>query len=495
MTDMSDVFKNRFVLLLLTVITMQNLHAARPEAVAGKFYSSNKEELSSQVKGLLHESENFSKESVSAIIVPHAGYVFSADTASVAYKTLHKKYKNIFLIGSSHHVNFDGASIYSEGNYKTPLGEVKVNQTIVSKLIESSSLITYSADAHSKEHTLEVQLPFLQTIYGDDLSIVPIIMATSNYETIQKVAQVLKPYFNDDNLFVISTDLSHYPSYEDAKRVDTLTLNGLTKNNSQEFIDAIIKNEKSLTSNLQTSACGWASLLTLLEFTKNQDYRYELLKYKNSGDSIYGDKEQVVGYSALRVYKQTDEFFLSEDEKKELLGLAKLSLYEATLKHQKVNIDKDRVSAKLHQNLGAFVTLYRDGNLRGCIGRFEPNQSLYSVVIDMAIAAAQNDTRFEVVKADELDKLDIEISVLTPRKKIASIGEIEIGKHGIYVQKGFQTGTYLPHVATQMNWNAEQFVSSCAKEKAGIEFKSYEELELSTYEAIVFKEKNINGEK
>lgn len=495
MTDMSDVFKNKFTLLILTVITMQNLHATRPEAVAGKFYSSNKEELSSQVKELLKESKNFSKENVNAIIVPHAGYVFSADTASIAYNTLHKKYKNVFLIGSSHHVNFDGASAYSEGNYKTPLGEVKVNQTIVSKLIESSRNITYNADAHNKEHTLEVQLPFLQTLYGDDLSIVPIIMATSNYETIQAVAQALKPYFNDENLFVISTDLSHYPSYEDASRVDNLTLAGLTKNNSQEFIDAIVKNEKSLTSNLQTSACGWASLLVLLEFTKNQDYRYELLKYKNSGDSIYGDKQQVVGYSALRVYKQSNEFFLSGEEKKELLGLAKLSLYEATLKHQKVDIDKDTVSKKLYQNLGAFVTLYKDGNLRGCIGRFEPNQSLYSVVIDMAIAAAQNDTRFEVVSADELDKIDIEISVLTPRKTINSIDEIEIGKHGIYVQKGFQTGTYLPHVATQMNWDAKQFVDSCAKEKAGIEFNSYEELKLFTYEAIVFKKENINGDK
>ena len=268
MTDISDVCKNKFALLLLIVTTMQNLHATRTEAVAGKFYSSNKEELSSQVKKLLSESQNFSKESVKAIIVPHAGYVFSADTAAVAYKTLHKKYKNVFLIGSSHHVNFDGASTYSEGNYKTPLGEVKVNQTIVSKLIESSSHITYSANAHNKEHTLEVQLPFLQTLYGDDLSIVPIIMATSNYETIRAVAQLLKPYFNDENLFVISTDLSHYPSYEDASRVDKLTLEGLTKNNSQEFIDAIVKNEKSLTPNLQTSACGWASLLVLLELTK-----------------------------------------------------------------------------------------------------------------------------------------------------------------------------------------------------------------------------------
>ncbi len=467
-------------------MTMQNLHTTRPEAVAGSFYSNNKEELSTQVKRLLEESQTFSKENINAIIVPHAGYVFSADVAAVAYKTLNKKYKNIFLIGSSHHINFDGASIYNQGNYKTPLGEVKVNQTVVSKLIESSKYITFHSDAHTKEHTLEVQLPFLQTIYKDDLTIVPIIVATSNYETIQSIAKSLEPYFNDENLFVISTDLSHYPSYKDANRVDKLTLEGLTQNSSQKFIDAILTNEKSQISNLQTSACGWASLLTLLELTKNQNYRYELLKYKNSGDSIYGDKKQVVGYSALRVYKQSDKFFLSDDEKQELLKLAKLSLYEATINHQIIKVDKEKISPKLHQHLGAFVTLYKDGKLRGCIGRFEPNQSLYSVVIEMAIAAAQNDTRFQVVSEDELEDIKIEISVLTPRKKINSIDEIKIGRDGIYVQKGFQSGTYLPHVATQMNWSAEEFVNSCAREKAGINFNSYEELELFTYEAIVF---------
>jgi len=486
MTETLDVFKNRFTLFFIVLISMQNLNASRPTAVAGSFYSNDKEVLSKQVKTLLKDSKVFSPVDVDAIIVPHAGYVFSADTASVAYKTLQKKYKNIFLIGSSHHIDFDGASIYNGGDYKTPLGDVKVNQTIVSQLIESSKYITFKQKAHDKEHTLEVQLPFLQTIYGRDLNIVPIIMASSNFETIQAISESLRPYFNEENLFVISTDLSHYPSYDDANKIDKLTLNALTKNSSQDFIDAIVKNENSSTSNLQTSACGWSSLLLLLELTKNQNYRYELLEYKNSGDSIYGEKKKVVGYSALRIYKEKNVFYLSNEEKEELLNLAKLSLYEATLKHKRIIIDKEKISPKLHKNLGAFVTLYKDGNLRGCIGRFEPNQSLYDVVIDMAIASAQNDTRFNVVTADELESIKIEISVLTPRKKIDSIDEIEIGRDGIYIQKGSKNGTYLPHVAPQMNWNVKQFVDSCAKEKAGIMFNNYNELELFTYEAIVF---------
>jgi len=485
MIEISDVFKNRFTLLFIVLISMQNLHASRPTAVAGSFYSNNKEILSQQVKTFLEDAKVFPSANVNAIIVPHAGYVFSADTASVAYKTLNKKYKNVFLIGSSHHINVNGISIYNKGNYNTPLGDVKVNQEIVSKLIKASKFISYHKDAHTKEHTLEVQLPFLQTLYGDDLNIVPIIVASSNFETLQAMAHLLQPYFNDENLFVISTDLSHYPSYKDAKKIDSLTLNALIKNNSQSFIDAIVNNENLSIKELQTSACGWSSLLILLELTKNQNYKYELLQYKNSGDSIYGDKEKVVGYSALRIYKE-DNFFLTLEEKQELLNIAKLAIYEATLNHKRVEIDSTKLPQKLKLNLGAFVTLYKNGNLRGCIGRFEPNQPLYEVIVDMAIASAQNDTRFNILQLNELDEINIEISVLTPRKKIESLSEIEIGKHGIYVQKGLNTGTYLPHVATQMGWSVEQFVQSCASEKAGIKFNNYNELELFTYEAIVF---------
>jgi len=137
-------------------------------------------------------------------------------------------------------------------------------------------------------------------------------------------------------------------------------------------------------------------------------------------------------------------------------------------------------------HLGAFVTLYKEGSLRGCIGRFEPNQPLYDVVVDMAISAALHDTRFSKVTKEELEDISLEISVLTPRKKINSIDEIVIGKHGIYIQKGNKNGTYLPHVATQMNWSVEEFVRSCAIEKAGMNSDEYKDAQLFTYEAIVF---------
>ena len=478
--------KIKITLLFLVVLTMENLNAQRACVVAGTFYSENKTELSTQIESLLQTATKFKEEDVQAVIVPHAGYVFSAQTAATAYATLSKKYKNVFIIGSSHHVSFDGASIYNIGNYKTPLGEIQTNHDIVSSLMQNS-LFTYNRDAHTKEHTLEVQLPFLQTIYGNELNIIPIIMATQNMESIIKISKVLKPYFNDkDNLFVISTDLSHYPDYKDANVVDKRTLHALIQNNPQEFMNTIIKNEGSNTRGLVTSACGWSSLLVLLNMTKDENYKYEIVEYKNSGDTQYGEKNRVVGYGALRVYKDNDKFFLTDEEKEELHNLAKLSLYESTINDKRVDIDESTISAKLKQHLGAFVTLNKEKQLRGCIGQFEPNQPLYKVVTEMAISAGRFDNRFNPVNADELKDIDIEVSVLTPRKKINSIDEIKIGRDGIYIVHENKNGTYLPQVATDMNWSVEEFVRSCCEEKAGISPNDCKDAEIYTYEAIVF---------
>jgi len=478
--------KIKVTILFIMVVTMQNLNATRACAVAGTFYSDNKTELSAQVNSLLQNAKIFTPENVQAIIVPHAGYVFSAQTAATAYKTLNKKYKNVFLIGSSHHVSFDGASIYNLGNYKTPLGEIKSNHTIIDALMKNS-LFVYNKDAHFNEHTLEVQLPFLQTLYTDNLQIVPIIIATQNLETIITLSKILKPYFDDEeNLFVISTDLSHYPDYEDANRVDKRTLEALSKNNPQEFINAIVKNDESHTHNLATSACGWSSLLTLLNMSKDENYTYELLEYKNSGDTQYGEKDRVVGYGALRVFKNNREFFLNNEEKEELRKLAKLSLYEATINNKRVLVDESKISPKLQRHLGAFVTLHKDKKLRGCIGQFEPNQPLYKVVMEMAISAAKFDNRFTPVTEDELKNIDLEISVLTPRKKIHSLDEIKIARDGIYIKKGDKNGTYLPQVATDMNWDVKEFVRSCCEDKAGINPNECADAEIFTYQAIVF---------
>ncbi len=482
--------KFKITQLFLLLFLFVNLHALRHSAVAGSFYTDNKTELKKQVRTHLKNAKTFEKKDINALIVPHAGYIFSANVASTAYKTLNKKYKNIFLIGSSHYVSFNGASVYNTGNYKTPLGNVKVNRTLASRLIKRYKHFIFNPDAHKKEHSLEVQLPFLQTIYGDDINIIPIIIATSNVKTIKVIAKSLSPYFNDENLFIISTDLSHYPAFKDANIVDKNILDSLTKNSPQKFIDALAKNKEAKINALQTSACGQSSLLTLLYMTQDKSYKYEILEYKNSAHSKYGDKKRVVGYGAMRVYK-SDEFFLTSQEKQELLNIANLSLYQAIKNKKRLVMDESKISSKLKKPLGVFVTLYIDNKLRGCIGTFEPDKPLYKVITDMTIASALRDSRFEKVSPNELKNIDIEISVLTPRKKISSLDEIVIGIHGIYIKKGSKTGTYLPHVATQMKWNVEEFVGNCSDEKVGITYQGYKDAELFIYEAIVFDEKEL----
>ena len=464
---------------------MQSLYADRAPVVAGSFYPSNTKELSRELDILIKDAKSFPKKDVQAIIVPHAGYVFSANVAATAYKTLHKKYKNIFIIGSSHHVNFNGVSLFTQGDYITPLGKVKVNQTLVTELMKKNTFMTYQPEAHTSEHTIEVQLPFLQNIYGDSFQIVPIIMATSELDTIRKTADALQPYFNDENLFIISTDLSHYPSYSDAKVVDMRLFHAIQTNSTKNFLNAIKENEKSHIKNLQTSACGWSSVLTLLNLTKNRAFSYQLLEYKNSGDSQYGDDEKVVGYGAMRIFP-SKEFTLNDAEKKTLKEIAKLALYDAVIKDEKTFINAKRIDAKLKKHLGAFVTLHLHGKLRGCIGRFEPDAPIYQTIIDMSIAASRYDTRFTPVSPKELKNITIEISLLTPRKKISSIDDIVIGRDGIYVQYGKKNGTYLPQVATDMGWNTQQFVKSCCEDKAGIDPIHCKDIELYTYKAIVF---------
>ena len=179
-------------------------------------------------------------------------------------------------------------------------------------------------------------------------------------------------------------------------------------------------------------------------------------------------------------------FTLNDEEKSLLKEIAKAALYEAVLHDRRITVDPSKLPQKFSQHLGAFVTLNKDGRLRGCIGRFEPDQPLYEVIIDMAISASRYDNRFTPVSVDELDSIDIEISVLTPRERINSVDDIVVGKHGIYIVYGNKSGTYLPQVATDMGWDKYEFFKSCCVEKAGIAPEHCKDAELYVYEAIVF---------
>ena len=464
----------------------------RPATQAGRFYESDARLLSHEVDSLLarHAPTN-GYEDVAALIVPHAGYYFSGNVAASAYARLNPKapYKRIFLLGPSHHEWLDGASVNGEVDYyATPLGDVKVDRETASQLIQADSVFSYQPKAHDREHCLEVQLPFLQRHLGEVPPIVPIIISTNDFSKLKRMAEVLKPWFTDENLFVISSDFSHYPSYADACEVDAKTGEAVASGDVEQFIAAIETNARSGKRNLATSACGEFPIITLM-LMLNSQYQVKHIMYQNSGDIGDHDHSRVVGYHSFAVIRNgqtrtNTEFTLSYEEKQMLKKIAYTSIKDS-LNGKPISMFSLQ-SSILNQKCGAFVSLHKQGRLRGCIGHFGEDVPLHEIVAEMARAAAFEDPRFPPVHRDELGDIDIEISVLTPMRRIHSLDEFQLHKHGIYIRKGYRSGTFLPQVADEVNWTKEEFVGHCSQDKAGLGWDGWRDAELYVYEAIVF---------
>ena len=498
------------LLTILTTIMMMNMcngqtrkePVVRPATQANRFYTGDARELSEEVDSLLalHRGETVYRD-VAALIVPHAGYYFSGNVAAAAYMTMpkDKQYKRIFLLGPSHHEWLDGASVNTEADYyATPLGQVKVDRETAVALTAAASVFRYEPKAHDREHCLEVQLPFLQRRFGNGKStqtsedsvppIVPIIISTNDFQKLKRIAEALKPYLTEENLFIVSSDFSHYPKYEDACKVDARTGKAVESGDVEQFIAALEENARSGVRNLATSACGELAIATLLMMI-DSTYEVKHLMYQNSGDADESDHSRVVGYHAFAIVRngqtRTDaDFSLSDEEKRMLKEIAMTSIKDSL--DGKPISHHSPLTSHLSEKCGAFVSLHKHGRLRGCIGHFGEDMPLHEIVAEMARAAAFEDPRFMPVTADELADIDIEISVLTPMRRIQSLDEFELHRHGIYIRKGYRSGTYLPQVADEVNWTKEEFVSHCAQDKAGIGWDGWKDAELYVYEAIVF---------
>ena len=492
----------------------RKMDVVRLATQANRFYTGDARELSEEVDSLLARHSGDAKYSnVAAVIVPHAGYYFSGNVAASAYMAIDVKklYKRIFLLGPSHHEWLDGASVNTEADwYATPLGRVKVDHEMAKALTtmnytddtesfsttnltnytNSDSLFRYRAEAHDREHCLEVQLPFLQRLFARHAQevppIVPIVISTNDYDKLKRMAETLKPYFTDENLFVISSDFSHYPKYEDACEVDAKTGKAIESGDVEEFIATINANARSGKRNLHTSACGEFAIITLMLMLDKQ-YEVKHLMYQNSGDIDNYDHSRVVGYHSFAILrKDSIGFTLSDADKNVLKEIAFNSIRDSLDGKPIAQPIVNSQLSILNSKCGAFVSLHKHGRLRGCIGHFGEDYPLHEIVAEMARAAAFEDPRFMPVTRDELDDLDIDISVLTPMRRIQSLDEFELHRHGIYIKKGYRSGTYLPQVADEVDWTKEEFVGHCSQDKAGLGWDGWRNAELYVYEAIVF---------
>ena len=472
----------------------------RKPAVAGVFYPSSAQEIRDMAGAWLHPAAE--GPAPQAIIVPHAGYVFSGEVAASAFNRIPQghAYKRIFLLGPSHYAGFAGASVdtlYSQA--ETPLGRVPIDVGLEQELIRAGEgAFTCKDQAHDREHCLEVQLPFLQLLFKEVPPIVPIVIGTHRLDVLQRIADGLRPYFNEENLFIVSSDFSHYPSYDDATESDLYLAKVITHGGLEAFLEALFQLDKKNYAGEDTAACGASAiavLLSLMDAQGRNRFSTEHVMYRNSGDSPYGDKDRVVGYNSI-VFTRQDKpeaplFHFTEEEKRGMIAAARSAIYS------KLGLDYDGeispVGILKEKGYGVFVTLYLDGRLRGCIGRFTSESTLQATIREMALSAAFSDPRFPALSQKEAPKVEIEVSVLSPLKKIQSIDEFKLGRDGIYIIKGYHHGTFLPQVAAEAGWDTEEFLGHCARDKAGIGYYGWKDADLYTYQTVVVKESERTG--
>ena len=458
----------------------------REPAVAGMFYPDQPDILARDIKRYI---ENAKKERIEgeivALVSPHAGYMYSGQVAAHAYKLIEgKAYDTVVVVAPSHRVPFRGASIYDRGGYRTPLGVIPIDTELSGKMEEKWKEIRFLPEAHAQEHSLEVQLPFLQVV-SKSFKLVPIVMEPSfRWETCQALSTAIAETLRGRNVLLIaSTDLSHYHSYEKAVELDRIVLNHIEKFDPEGLYQDLKGN--------RTEACGGGPVVTIMLAAKALGAnRGKVLKYLNSGD-VMGDRSRVVGYGAAVFYKAAGgtekmreekkvgvDLGLGAEDKKCLHGIAK-TVIENRAKGKPVPEFKVDTPI-LKENRGAFVTIQKKGQLRGCIGYIEGRGPLYKTIEEMAEAAAFRDPRFPPVKEKELAELEIEISVLTPLKKITDVNEIEVGKHGIYIKKGWYSGLLLPQVATDYGWDRQTFLEHTCQ-KAGLPTNAWKEKNTEIY--------------
>ncbi len=475
----------------------------RQAAVAGSFYPADPKVLSEMIDSMLAQvSGPPVTDPILAAVAPHAGYEYSGPVAAYTYAALKgRKYSRVVIIAPSHHVFFDYISVYEGDAYATPLGNVPVDKAFARQLVKMDSRIRLSSEGHDPtaeggEHSVEVELPWLQKVLGK-FEIVPIVMgnqSNNSYESSRALGVALAKLIKSearpgDTLVLASSDLSHFHTYDEAVKIDHKTLDGLR---AWDYF--------SMSRNFESGiweACGGAPIVAAMIYAERMGANQaRVLKYANSGDVI-GDHSRVVGYSADVFVKapagtaEAAPFSLTDQEKKELLALARKSV-EYAVGRDELYEPPASTSAILNQERGAFVTLTINGDLRGCIGYTSAIKPLYMTVRDTATHAALHDPRFVPVTAAELPTLDYEVSVLSPMRRVLDVQQIKVGENGLLMKNGDNEGLLLPQVPVEEKWDRQTFLEqTCRKAQMGPSCWKDEGTDIFSFTAVVFNEHKL----
>lgn len=471
----------------------------RPPCFAGSFYTSNPDTLNKELEEYLDlEKPNIIPENnrIIGLISPHAGYVYSGFVAGKGYRELRgRKIKTVIVIAPSHQMFFPYSSVFSGDAYVTPLGPVLVEKSLAKKIASQNNLVRLSLDGHhwqkvSPEHSLEVQLPFIQKVLPE-AKIVPIVMGSQDNSVIHSLTMAIYKSLKDypevnQVLLIASSDLSHYHNYKTAYEIDNKLIETF-----QRFDYFKLTN---LLNSRDIEACGGGPIAVVMAVSEALGANKPIqILYKTSGDSPYVPKmkDKVVGYfTGALVYDSNFIPFslpeLNEKEKKELLSLVKNTV-ESVAKGEKPDINAhSKISKSFTEFYTAFVTIEKNNELRACMGHIFPTKPMFWEVFDVAKLSATSDWRFGPINADEISDLSYEITILSRFKKVYSENEIQIGKHGLYIRYRGNSGLLLPQVASERNWDVRTFLENLCY-KAGLAKHTYldPEAEIYLFEALI----------
>ncbi len=391
-----------------------------------------------------------------AILAPHAGYIYSGPVAANAYAALYpvrEKINHVVLLGPAHRVYVKGMALSSSSHFATPLGEIEINKKLTQQVLNLPGVEVFD-EAFAQEHSLEVHLPFLQTVLTN-FTLLPVVVGDANPDM---VSTLIETIWGDENtLIVISTDLSHFHEYQTANQIDASTVEHIKQ---LEYENVGPK-----------QACGCHPVNGLLKVARDNGHKISVVDVRNSGDTA-GSHDRVVGYGSFLLYENNG---LSEDEKKLLLEIAKKSIESGLQNGTPLKPDMSKYPGVLSANRGVFVTLEINGQLRGCIGNLEPAYPLATGVAMNAFNAAFNDPRFQSLTTEEFAMCDISISVLTPRQEIkftddaSLLAHLTPGTDGLIISKNAHSATFLPSVWEKISTPID-FLAQL-KRKAGIDLK------------------------
>lgn len=448
-------------------------YPARPPAVNGMFYPKEAVALKRAARSLIQSAQTIplSGELV-ALLVPHAAYRYSGVVAGHGYKNMGKNWKTIILIGPSHRTPITNAAVWARGAFSTPLGEVPIDEELAQKLIRSSPLIIDSALPHQTEHSLEVQLPFLQETLGD-FKIVPILISSTDLKICRQVGEAIARVARDEDILIlISSDLSHYPNKETARKIDEITLGAINQMDPEiikQTANQLMETNKAV---LKTPACGQGAILAGLYAAKLLGAGQALtLKYMNSADTQDGDPNRVVGYASVAFLRnpaeaqpQQGQSPLNASARQYLLSQASHSIQEALNGNLQPQIESPN-DPLLYQKAGLFVTIEINGRLRGCRGTTSASRTLLNGVNHFAREAAFNDPRFPPLTKEEFERSRLKISLLSSPENIDSADQIIPGRHGVILRQDNKTGLFLPSVWKKIP-EKENFLNELCTQKA-----------------------------